>query len=126
MACPFFCRTVSLTETKLRCERGGDILAASELCADGYARGQCDCFPLSLEEADAIEIAAAKETEQMLVVRFSLERDYLPVMVGESCFYWHERVWAPILNHPRICSHMDAYLAEFEILKNGATVDGTK
>ncbi len=89
-------------------------------CVDGYARGNCHAFPSAESAPDAIEVTAGLETTDTVVIRYSIERNYLPVAVGENVFVWPTRKWRHAIADEMIAAHMDAYLAQFEILKNGA------
>lgn len=89
---------------------------------DGYARGHCAFFPSNNDDApDAIEVTAASETPHTVLIRYTIERNYLPVAVGENLFNWRTRQWREVMDDEMIAYHMDAYLTEFETLKNGAS-----
>ena len=115
MACPFLRRTAGHKS----CVNGGRPESIGTVCVDGYARGFCPAFPLHDEAPDAIEITAAAESKDAVVIRYATERNYLPVAVGESTFDWRIRKWRPPIEDAMIAAHMDTYLAEFELLKNG-------
>ena len=115
MACPF----LRLTANQRKCANGGQPELTGNPCDDGYARGHCVSFPAEQEWPDLIEITAASETPQSVVIRFSIEKDYLPVAIGENVFHWRTRKWRTPIKDEMIAAHMDAYVREFEILKNG-------
>ena len=115
MACPF----LRLTANNRKCANGGQPESIGNPCDDGYARGHCLAFPSTGEAPDSIEVTAASETLHHVVIRFSIEKDYLPVTIGENVFDWRTRKWRTPFDDEMIAAHMDAYLREFEILKNG-------
>ena len=118
MACPFHRRTASLE----KCVNGGQPHAIGNACLDGYARGHCAFFPSNNDDApDAIEITAASQTADTVLIRYSIERNYLPVSVGENVFNWRTRQWRLAMDDEMIAAHMEAYLTEFETLKTGAS-----
>ncbi len=96
------------------------------LCLDGYVRGRCPDFPDSGELADAIEVSAARETEELITIRYSLERNYLPLNIGEHSFNWDAREWSPAIVDVHIEAHMKAYLDQIENLKSEFKSERTK
>ena len=96
------------------------------LCLDGYVRGRCPDFPDVGNVADAIEVSAARENQECITIRYSLERDYLPLEIGEHSFHWDLHKWSPPIMDVHIEAHMKAYLDQIENLKLELTSERTK
>lgn len=108
MACPYF----RPNRFGAVCAVGGDAVAQGLLCQQGYARGICKVFPVDAQ-ADAVMICAALETPASLIVRFSVERNYLPVSVGEHEHFYNGLDWNPAIADENIRAQMNHYLDGF-------------
>ena len=112
MACIFF-----RPGKQSGCASGGQPLKMGSLCQDGYVRGRCPDFPDADNLADAIEVSAALENQRCITIRYSLERNYLPLYAGEHSYNWESREWSPRIVDDHIEAHMKAYLDQIENLK---------
>ncbi len=87
-------------------------MAQGLLCQQGYARQICKVFPVHAQ-ADAVMICAALETPASVIVRFTVERNYLPVSVGEHEHFYHGGEWNPAIADENIRAQMNHYLDGF-------------
>src|SRR4051812_35599363 len=95
MACPYFVPVrrldaVQQTPSPLgglfsgSCAAGGNTGSPKRLrdcCNMGYSRGRCDDFPGG-DAADAVRFAIARPEPGCVSVKYSIERDHLPVSHG--------------------------------------------
>ena len=113
MACPYF----HPNNGGANCGAGGDVGDPFKLvCKEGYGRNVCAAFPAD-SLIDAVLITAARETAGMVVVRFSAERDYLPVAIGEHEYNVASGKWNPPVTDGNLEARMNAYVGELLQLK---------
>lgn len=87
-------------------------MAQGLLCQQGYARQICNVFPEDAK-ADAVMICAALETPASVIIRFSVERNYLPVCIGEHEHSYNGGDWNPAIADENIRAQMNQYLDGF-------------
>ena len=86
------------------------------VCNEGYGRHICRAFPVD-GAVDAILITAALDRAGSIVVRFSTEREYLPVAIGEHEYFFDSGQWQPPVTDENLAAQMDAYVEELKSLK---------